>query len=401
MARAPQHRRRRPAPETPSVQPTDNTDPTPMEAPVFAQPQPTADPTQFRIKHPSDDAAYKTIDALNAQHKLDPIRFPAPRGGTEPVLTLAQVLGKTGDDVVNAITKAGQLVFHAVGDTGSVKGPENISLVADKMIADFDEEAPTNIPHFFFHLGDVIYNFGESQYYYDQFYERLSRVSGADHRHRRQSRRHGRAGHERRHARRVPQQFLRDRIRDPARGRRSLAHRPIQPGVFYTFEAPLVRIIALYSNVLEDPGVIASEQLGNSQLDFLKAALTRAKNFAGALILAHHHPAYTVGSHHGWSEEMLAQIDAICMETEYWPHAVLSGHAHNYQRFTRTHQSMQKFPTSSPGTAAMRSTVSSASQKRAAPPWRRPTPPRSMEHRAIRRRSAHRPCSRRQARERI
>ena len=87
------------------------------------------------------------------------------------MLTLAEVLGKTGDDVVKAITKAGQLVFHAVGDTGSVKGPENISLVADKMAADFDDEAPENVPHFFFHLGDVIYNFGETQYYYDQFYE--------------------------------------------------------------------------------------------------------------------------------------------------------------------------------------------------------------------------------------
>jgi hypothetical protein len=115
----------------------------------------------------------------------------------------------------------------------------------------------------------------------------------------------------------------------------------IQPGVFFTFEAPLVRIIALYSNVLEDPGVIASKELGNSQLDFLKAALTRAKKFAGALILAHHHPAYTVGSTHGWSEEMLAQIDAICEETGVWPHAVLSGHAHNYQRFTRVRQAMQ------------------------------------------------------------
>ncbi len=51
--------------------------------------------------------------------------------------------------------------------------------------------------------------------------------------------------------------------------------------------APLLRIIALYSNVLEDPGVIASKDLGNSQLDFLKAALTRAKKFAGALVLAH------------------------------------------------------------------------------------------------------------------
>lgn len=28
-----------------------------------------------------------------------------------------------------------------------------------------------NVPAFLFHLGDVVYNFGEGQYYYDQFYE--------------------------------------------------------------------------------------------------------------------------------------------------------------------------------------------------------------------------------------
>ena len=34
---------------------------------------------------------------------------------------------------------------------------------------------------------------------------------------------------------------------------------------------------------------------------------------------------------------MLAEIDAICAsKTGVWPHAVLSGHAHNYQRFIRT-----------------------------------------------------------------
>ena len=33
---------------------------------------------------------------------------------------------------------------------------------------------------------------------------------------------------------------------------------------------------------------------------------------------------------------MLSQIDTICNEAGVWPHAFLSGHAHNYQRFTRT-----------------------------------------------------------------
>ena len=32
---------------------------------------------------------------------------------------------------------------------------------------------------------------------------------------------------------------------------------------------------------------------------------------------------------------MLADIDSAWAEAGVWPHAVLSGHAHNYQRFTR------------------------------------------------------------------
>jgi hypothetical protein len=33
---------------------------------------------------------------------------------------------------------------------------------------------------------------------------------------------------------------------------------------------------------------------------------------------------------------MLAQIDTLCQQVGVYPHAFLSGHAHNYQRYTRT-----------------------------------------------------------------
>ena len=33
---------------------------------------------------------------------------------------------------------------------------------------------------------------------------------------------------------------------------------------------------------------------------------------------------------------MLADIDSACTAAGLWPHAVFSGHAHNYQRYTRT-----------------------------------------------------------------
>src|SRR5208283_2645746 len=160
MTRSPHHRKKKSPPAPSAPPPIDNTEPTP-----------TADPKEFRVPHPSDNAAYAKIDALNAAHKLNPLPFPAPRGLPEPRLTLAQVFGPDGDALAKQIESSGRLVFHAVGDTGSVKGPENQDLVADKMAADFDDEVAENRPQFFFHLGDVIYNFGERQYYYDQFYE--------------------------------------------------------------------------------------------------------------------------------------------------------------------------------------------------------------------------------------
>ena len=115
-----------------------------------------------------------------------------------------------------------------------------------------------------------------------------------------------------------------------------------QPGVYYTFEAPFVANSGGLQNVLEDPGVI-SDQNGTyptwteRQITFLTTALERVKSdsFTGAVIIATHHPPFTGGSDHGGSPLMLQDIDNACQAAGVWPHAVLSGHAHNYQRFTR------------------------------------------------------------------
>jgi Calcineurin-like phosphoesterase len=315
-----------------------NASATTLGHPVFSQPMPTADPAKFEIKHPSDAPIYKQIDELNRRHKLAPLPFPAPRGLPEPRLSLATVIGTSEKELAKQMAANGQIVFHAAGDTGSTRGPESQCLVADKMVNDFtdvDKERPA----FLFHLGDVIYSFGEARYYYDQFYEPyrdypapILAIPGN-------------------HDGMVPPEtsgvtlaaFLENFCANefevvPEAGGLSRTAQ-IQPGVFYTLEAPFVRILALYSNILEDPGVIADEHVGDSQLVFLETALARVKSegFKGALILAHHHPAYTAGSKHGWSTKMVTQIDGICKKTGVWPHAVLSGHSHNYQRFTRVH----------------------------------------------------------------
>ena len=313
------------------------TPPSSSGQPIFGQPTPSPDPTSF--KNPVTDQNFQGINLPSA--------VPMPLiAAVEPVLTLAQVYGSAGAAKVAALEKAGQLVFHSVGDTGNVTGPASQSLVADKMVSDFTEANSADIPSFFFHLGDVVYYFGESTYYYDQFFEPyrdypapILAIAGN----------HDGVVYSSDPAPTLAG-FLANFVTPaPVQSTDSgglFRTTMIQPAVYYTFEAPFVRILALYSNVLEDPGVISAQTgttqpntvLDNRQVDFLTAALKRIKTekFAGAVIIAVHHPPFTGGSTHGGSPLMLADIDSACTAAGIWPHAIFSGHAHNYQRFTRT-----------------------------------------------------------------
>ena len=320
-----------------------------LDGPVFSQPQPTADPTTFRIRHASDKDAYAAIDKLNAEHKLAPLPFGTARGGAaEPVLTLTQALGND-PTMPNAIAQQQQIVFHATGDCGSVQGPKTQNQVADKMAADFDETDPREVPQFLLMLGDVVYSFGESQYYYDQFYEPYRNYHAPI---------FAAAGNHDgmisplAHAQSL-EAFQRNFCADPAQGfvvtqeAGGLSRTAqIQPGVYFTLDAPLVRIFVVYSNTLEDPGVISNNAIGTVQLDYLKAALQRAKQekYPGAILFAHHHPPYAIGGQHSSSTDMRHQMDAICEEVGVWPHAVLAGHAHSYQRFTRLRDDGTEIP---------------------------------------------------------
>jgi hypothetical protein len=322
------------------------------DGPQFAESTPTPDPNAFSVKHGSDKNAYTILD--REKSTLRPRPFRVVTGTAEPVVELAQALGKKGESIVSQIERAGQIVFHSLGDTGSTRGPESQSQVADKMVADYADTDPREVPSFLFHLGDVIYSFGESQYYYDQFYEpyrdypapifaipgnhdgMISPLSAA-----------------------TTLQAFYDNFctagqtshRTAEAGELSRTAQ-IQPGIYFTLEAPFVRILGLYSNCLEDPGIISSQgrtypEVGQTQLEFLAAAFRRVKSekFKGAVIIAVHHPPYVAqiqanrtaqtAGRHGASLAMLEDIDSVCQQNGIWPHVVLSGHAHNYQRFTR------------------------------------------------------------------
>jgi hypothetical protein len=114
--------------------------------------------------------------------------------------------------------------------------------------------------------------------------------------------------------------------------------------VYFTLDAPFVSIVGLYTNVLEGPGVISSQKgnyptLNDDQLHFLDAELKRLaparKALQRAVIVACHHPPASVDASHGGTTGLGDDIDAAARAAGFWPDAVLSGHAHLYQRFTR------------------------------------------------------------------
>ncbi len=317
---------------------------------LFADPQPAPDETSFQVDNTSSayyESAYYKLHA----NDLQPV--PEPRV-IQPRVDLASVLG--ADFLAPSLAAKG-LSFHAVGDTGAAKvnssqtaaqAIANEAGVADAMAQDIQVGGPA-APAFFFHLGDVVYNFGEGQYYYDQFYEpfrdydRPIFAIPGNH--------DGMVFGPNTDVPQVPTlaAFLRNfcaeaPVQSPDEG--TLVRSTMdQPGVYFTLDAPFVSIVGLYTNVLEGPGVISSQNgkyptlAGDHQLEFLKAELQRLaparKAGERAVIVACHHPPVSVDAKHGGSTGLADDIDAAARAAGFWPDAVLSGHAHLYQRFTR------------------------------------------------------------------
>jgi hypothetical protein len=329
---------------------------TPLPQPIFDEPVfnegvVTPDPSGFKIPHPSDAKQYAAIQNLLNK---DVVSFAASRGNPGDLFELQDALGPHGQEIVQGIQSSGQIFFHTAGDTGAsnVRNYPLENRVCDQVTADCQTATAGTRPAFLFHLGDVVYDFGESKYYYDQFYEPyrnypcpIFAIPGN-------------------HDSFVIPNTTGDTPLDIWL-RNFCAANPVvtveaaslhrtamtQPGVYYTLDAPFVRIIGLFSNALEDPGLISSENgkwksVPDLQLAFLTAQLQRIKqeNYQGAVLLATHHPPFTYspppgkggGAIHMGSTGMLAQIDTICQAQGVYPHAFLSGHSHNYQRYTRT-----------------------------------------------------------------
>jgi hypothetical protein len=325
---------------------------TPLPQPIFNEGSVTPDPAQFKTKHPSDNKLYDQIQDLLTK---DVVSFSPSRLPNDGLFSLQDALGTHGPAMVKAIQSAGKIIFHSTGDTGASNQGKfgNEIRVCDQLTADCQTADQANRPAFLYQLGDVVYDFGESRYYYDQFYEPyrnypapIFAIPGN----------HDSFVVPNTPAGSLPLEIFQrnfcatEPTITPEAG--SL-HRTAmtQPGLYFTLDAPFVRIIGLFSNALEDPGIISSEKkkwtvVPNIQLDFLTAQLARIKKekYKGAVILATHHPPFAYspaktgpgsGGNHASSPAMLSDIDTICKAQGVYPHVFLSGHAHNYQRFSR------------------------------------------------------------------
>ena len=316
---------------------------------LYADPKPTPDEKTFKVDNTSSQY-YNSV--YYKQHKDQVQRIPQAR--STDALNLSDFVPA---GIIDAINSNGKIVFHTVGDTGAAKvgrtqtAGQAISQeghVADAMSADV-ASGGNGGPAFFFHLGDVVYNFGEAQYYYDQFYEPFREYDRpifaipGNH--------DGMVFGQGSSAPQTPtlDAFLANfcaAVPQASPDAGTLVRSTMtQPGVYFSLDAPYVTIIGLYTNVLDSgPGVISSQgghyPLIDDQLVFLKAQLSRVKQahdkLQRAVILALHHPPLSADAKHGGSSGIIKDLDSCFKATGLYPDMVLSGHAHLYQRFTRT-----------------------------------------------------------------
>ncbi len=262
------------------------------------------------------------IAAIDDQEKFRPL--PPPIGQYPYHLNIDQILPNLSGN---------KLTFQVCGDTGGMSLPTFQHQVVNEMNKQFDVPSPGDRPQFFFHLGDVVYNFGQEHEYYPQFFDAFKHYPAPIFA--------------------IPGNHDADvDPLDPLKPQSLDAFlkvfcdtesRPIsfagdtgfksniQPNVYFILKTPLANIICLYSNVPRF-GTITPEQK-NWFMEALKGADSERNE--KAIIVCLHHSAYSADTNHGASLPMQHFLNSSFEATGVLPDLVLSGHVHNYQRFNK------------------------------------------------------------------
>jgi hypothetical protein len=270
------------------------------------------------------------------KHPPQPWRnLPVPPGLPPYRMNLDAIIDPA---TLKAIEQSGKLVFHSVGDTGGVNTSTYIDGVTRFMECDYTyAPTPTDRPAFFYHLGDVVYYDGEGANYWPEFYEPYLQYPGP--------------------IVAIPgnhdgdvnpttgetslQAFVRNFCSQSAvisPDNRDAPRRTMtQPNVFWTLNTPLVTIIGLYSNCPE------GGQIGDTQKQWFVSEL-KAAAASLPIILAVHHPIYSAYGSHPGSTRLKDFLDECCTQAKRAPDVVLTGHVHDYQRFSATLYNKKNVP---------------------------------------------------------
>jgi hypothetical protein len=261
--------------------------------------------------------------------------LPPPNGPAPYRYDLSQML--TAADV-QEITDAGVLVFHTVGDTGDYRGQQP-TFVAEMMTQDAQSLPANNKPAFFYHLGDVIYFAGDIIRYPENFYLTYKDYPGfivsipGNHDCQPDDPADGPGDPHKTPLDGWVQNFMAKDPSRPGSNKTGTARTPMDlPNVYWTFTTPFATIIGLFSNVGEDEAEIHPDQVAWFQGE-LKAADPNK-----ALIVTIHHPPFSGDDEHSGSSVAGQVLMSGFKATGRYPNLVLSGHIHNYQRFTNVVQ---------------------------------------------------------------
>jgi hypothetical protein len=293
------------------------------------QPTSTPAPTKF-----ASHAAGSPLP-VQATHWVDPHfpfqPLPTPTGSPPYRFDLTQLLHP---EEVEKIASSGQLVFQTVGDTGDERGLQ-MDFVAAMMTEDYEKSDDGKVPAFFYHLGDVVYFAGDVDAYGENFYETYAEYPGlivaiaGNHDCQPDDPQDGPVDPNKKPLDGWVQNFM---STDPTKlGSLKTTSSRTQmdlPNVYWTFTTPLATLIGLFTNVSETQAEVHPDQL-----KWFRGELAAADKDK-ALIVAIHHPPFSGDSEHSGSTEAEKVLFESFAATGRYPHLVLSGHVHNYQRFT-------------------------------------------------------------------
>lgn len=241
-------------------------------------------------------------------------------------------------EVAAAAQQKQKLVFHVIGDSGGVHGDDIQVAVAEAMENQVKSAQAPDKPAFLYHVGDVVYFNGQSELYGAQFYEPYqyypAPIFAIPGNHDGDTRvRAGDAPDVEPSLYGFTENFCAPQPHQISPYRATMT----QPYVYWTLDAPLISIIGLYSNVegtLDARGTFEQQR-------WLEQQLSDAKSKDGFIVVAVHHPPYSLDKTHGGYLDIVVALDQAMESTGVVPHAVLSGHVHNMQRFTRRHKGRQ------------------------------------------------------------